>query len=699
MFFYYLWAYLTIVIMKYLTYLCLGMLALSACTGGGVSKKTASMWKDSKKIVAQTLDSLGTRYAELDVERARKGVTQAAALWTACDGSASDFTAYCLDNYVAGEREREALFRSLSDKFELIFGQFHRIDVGLTAPLQEAGGEVHKIDMDLGGYNVAAHFNDDMYSSKVAFTVMLNFPSYTLAEKQQLGAGWSRLQWGYARLGDWFTSRVPAAVQQGVSTANTLSETYISDYNIAMDALRNEDGQQLFPDGMKLISHWGLRDELKSNYADAVRGLEKQRLIYTVMKRIVTQEIPAKVINNDAVTWKPISNKVYEQGAEIPSPAEPDTRYKVFVDNFKAMCAVDPYTPSLPTAIARAFDGDMEFSKEEVKEMFTAFISSPQVKQAAALIAQRLGRPLEPFDIWYDGFKSRSSISEDALSAQTRKLYPDAKALERDLPNLLRRLGFTAAEAQRIGDKIQVDAARGSGHAWGAVMKGDKARLRTRIPAAGMDYKGYNIAVHEFGHNVEQTISLYDVDHYVMNGVPNTAFTEALAFIFQKRDLALLGMKENNPNKQALETLDIFWGCYEIMGVALVDIATWEWLYAHPQATPAQLKENVLRIAREIWDAHYAPVLGESGSPILSIYSHMLNSPLYLANYPMGHLIEFQLEAHLRDKPFAEEVSRIYKLGRLAPQEWMKQATGHEVSIEPMLNAVGAAVEQVTNVK
>jgi hypothetical protein len=682
--------------MKHLIYLWLGMFVFAACADSGVSNKNAmSMGKKNEKIVVQTLDSLKARYANLDVERARKGVQQAADLWTEHDGSAAGFAAFCLDNYVNDAREREVLFHSLSGKFELVFGHFHHIDVGLTTPLHEAGGEVRKIDMDLGAYNVAAHFNDDMYDSKVAFTVILNFPAYTLAEKQQLGADWSRLQWGYARLGDWFTSRVPAQVQQGVSTANTLAETYISDYNIVMDALRNEDGAQLFPDGMKLISHWGLRDELKSNYADAARGLEKQRLIYTVMKRIVTQEIPERVINNGAATWKPISNKVYEKDAEVQSPAEPDTRYKVFVNNFKAMSAVDAYTPSLPTAIERAFAGSMEFSEEEVKAMFTAFISSPQVKQVAALIAARLGRSLEPFDIWYDGFKSRSGIPEDALTAKTRKLYPDAKALERDLANLLRRLGFTGAEAQRISDKIQVDAARGSGHAWGAVMKGDKARLRTRIPAAGMDYKGYNIAVHEFGHNVEQTISLYDVDYYMMNGVPNTAFTEALAFIFQKRDLELLGMKENNPHKQALETLDIFWGCYEIMGVALVDMATWEWLYAHPQATPAQLKENVLRIAREIWDAHYAPVLGEAGSPVLSIYSHMLNSPLYLANYPMGHLVEFQLEAHLREKPFAAEILRIYRLGRLTPQEWMRQATGQEVHIEPLLNAVGTAVEQL----
>ena len=64
-------------------------------------------------------------------------------------------------------------------------------------------------------------------------------------------------------------------------------------------------------------------------------------------------------------------------------------------------------------------------------------------------------------------------------------------------------------------------------------MKGQQSHLRTRIPAEGMNYKGYNIAVHEFGHNVEQTISMYNVDNFMMAGVPNTAFTEALAFVFQ----------------------------------------------------------------------------------------------------------------------------------------------------------------------
>ena len=50
--------------------------------------------------------------------------------------------------------------------------------------------------------------------------------------------------------------------------------------------------------------------------------------------------------------------------------------------------------------------------------------------------------------------------------------------------------------------------------------------------------------------------------------------------------------------------------------------------------------------SEEVWNAYYYPVLGEKDSPILACYSHMVNSPMYLPNYPLGHIIEFQLEEH-----------------------------------------------------
>ena len=114
-------------------------------------------------------------------------------------------------------------------------------------------------------------------------------------------------------------------------------------------------------------------------------------------------------------------------------------------------------------------------------------------------------------------------------------------------------------------------------------MREAKARLRTRVGAEGMDYKGYNIAVHEMGHNVEQVISLNDVDHYFLEGVPNTAFTEAFAFVFQSRDLDLLGLDTpKDAGTESLKALHDFWQTCEIACVSLVDMAAWHWMYDHP---------------------------------------------------------------------------------------------------------------------
>ena len=356
---------------------------------------------------------------------------------------------------------------------------------------------------------------------------------------------------------------------------------------------------------------------------------------------------------------------------------------------------MDQYTPLYPTYLLRAFDGGMEIRQEQVEKLFTDLCSSAEVKAVGSLISKRLGRPLQPFDIWYDGFKARSTMNQDELDKITRAKYPDPKAYEADIPNMLIKLGFKPEKAKEIASHITVDPARGSGHAWGAQMKGDKAHLRTRIAKTGMDYKGYNIAVHEMGHNVEQTISLYMVDNYMMQGVPNTAFTEALAFIFQKRDLFLLGKKDNDPNKEALAAIDQFWMSYEIMGVSLVDMAVWKWLYENPNATSEQLKEKVIGTAKDVWNKYYAGIFGVQDCPLLAIYSHMIDSPLYLPNYPVGHLIDFQIDEYLKGKNFADEIMRIYSAGRLIPQLWMKNAVGSEISIKPILDATDKALKTI----
>jgi hypothetical protein len=680
---------------KFFLFLALPLLLLAiGCNKPSTSimeKKSAFISKDNiDKVVKQLTDSCGEA-AKFRIER---GVNQVASLWEKQDGEAAEFSSFCLGNFIADTAKLDVLFNKLQTANEVLYGNFNKMGMDLRLPVDLSGAELTPIDEMFASFSPSSHLTDDLFANKIAFVTMLNFPFYTLNEKNELGKNWSRREWAYSRLGDAFTSRVPAALNQQLTEALSKSDMYISEYNINMDKLVDASGKTYFPEGMKLITHWGLRDELKSHYGKA-DGLPKQQMVYSVMKRIIDQSIPEMVINSGKYQWNPADNKVLENGKDVAFTPEPDRRYQMLLNNFKAIHATDAYYPTLPTYSQRAFEQNMEIPEAEVEKLFVSLVTSPEIKQVAELIKKRMGRNLEPFDIWYDGFKARSGLNEDNLTAKTQSLYPTPAAFEKDMPNMLRKLGWSAERANYIASKIQVDPARGSGHAAGAAMKGDKARLRTRIADKGMNYKGYNIAVHEFGHNVEQTIDLYDIDYYMLQGVPNTSFTEALAFLFQKRDLLLLGIPDNNPDKEHLASLDAIWSCYEIMGVSMLDMQVWRWLYANPDATPAQLKEAVINIAKEVWNKYYAPVFGKQDEPILAIYSHMIDNPLYLSNYPVGHLIDFQIDGFIKGKNFASEVDRIYTLGRLTPQAWMQGAVGNPISIDPMLKSVDEALKVI----
>jgi oligoendopeptidase F len=85
--------------------------------------------------------------------------------------------------------------------------------------------------------------------------------------------------------------------------------------------------------------------------------------------------------------------------------------------------------------------------------------------------------------------------------------------------------------------------------------------------------------------------------------------------------------------------------------------------------------------------------MGTGDSPLLAIYSHMINGPLYLQNYAYGQIIQFQIEDHLKGKDFSDEIDRMYSLGRLTPQHWMNQAAGVKISAQPVLTALGEALK------
>ena len=675
-------------------------------TGHSSAGKGGPSWMEES--IKKLEEKLTSEYGEDQRIRLQRGMHQVASLWRESDGDATVFEEFVRRNFAGEQESLNEMFVRFEKLLTILYGNMNAIRTEFNMQTDLDIGRVMPLDEIFAAYSPGAHVLDDFFENKLAFVVLLNFPLTTLEERLAKGDEWSRREWAEARLAQVFSKRIPSKVNQALSEAGALSDQYISNYNIWMHHLVTDSGERPFPQGMKLLSHWNLRDQIKADYRSGEKALVKQRMIQRVMERIVDQTIPDVVVDNPHVDWDPYTNKVTKAAVadtegsapadmKVTNAREPDRRYEVLLETYKAARMVDPYSPSAPSLIARRFDENREIPEERVKEILEQVVSSPLMPKVAALIEKRLGRPLEPFDIWYNGFRSKGSYDQERLDEIVSKLYPTAGAFEDGMPAMLEKLGFTKEKAAYLAKNIVVEPARGSGHASGGEMPGQEARLRTRVGKNGMDYKGFNIAVHEMGHNVEQVFSMNDVDHTLLSGVPNTAFTEAVAFVFQARDLELLDLTiETDEIAEAYNTLNDLWATAEIAAVSLVDMAIWHWMYDHPDATAAELRVAAIEISKDIWNRHYAPIFNKKDVILLGVYSHIIHSFLYLPDYPMGHMIAFQIEEHVKQAGnVGTEVERMTTLGRIAPDLWMMKATGSRVGADALLDAAERALNTI----
>ncbi|HSQ61418.1 MAG TPA: hypothetical protein VLT84_13515 [Acidobacteriota bacterium] len=648
--------------------------------------------------VRETVAALVRRHGAEHAEAIARGVRQVAERWWGEDGDAAAFAAFCERHYLADPAARDAAFARLESALEQVDGHLHEIRRDLRGPLDTDTGPLGPLDLLLGDVDLSANVEPDLYRTKVAFLALLNFPVHGLEERHRLGPGWSRAEWARSCLMDRFALRVPADVVKETTRALNAADVYVSAYDVPMDRVLAADGRRPFPPGLKLLSHWGLRDALRGYYAGGTEGLEKQRIIQRIMERIVRQEVPRAALADPALLWCPETNEVRAaDGSAVRgdrSAREPDTRYAHLLGVFRAVRAVDPYAPTAPTFMRRRFDLGRQMQEKEVEALLVSFLEAPELDRLAAGIAGRLGRPLEPFDVWYTGFQPRAGLDEASLDRAAAERFPSARAFGERLSDVLERLGFAPDRSRWLAERIVVDPARGSGHASGAQRRGDRSHLRTRVPAGGMNFQGFNVAMHELGHNAEQVFSLEGIDHWALNGVPNTAFTEAFAFTFQERDLDVLELAGHGAETARRHAaLHALWKTAEIAGVSLLDMRIWNWLYAHPDATPAATREAVLAAAREVWNRYFARRFGVGDADLLAIYSHIIHSALYLPDYAIGEIVAFQIASRLRGGSFGPEVERMTRLGRITPDAWMRAAVGGPISAKPILDAAREALE------
>ncbi|MDD5629999.1 MAG: hypothetical protein PHU21_13105, partial [Elusimicrobia bacterium] len=288
-----------------------------------------------------------------------KGAAQARRLWTAADGSPEDFQKFAAENFAQGA-ERDLIFARFEAKLEALRGHFTAMGLELRREQDEDRGELRPVDRLFAAFAPDAHLADDLFQSRLGFVAALNFPFPTLEETLRDGPSWDRRRWAEARLAKVFAFRVPGEVRQKTAEIRAAAEAYVYAYDIHMDHVAGPDGQPLFPAGLKLISHWGLRDHIRALYADP-KGLALQKLILTIMERIIAQEIPRSAVGGRAQLWDPARNTL----GGAPAEREPDTRYEVLLSLFRAARLEDPFYPGYPTLMDRSFRLEREMTEPE----------------------------------------------------------------------------------------------------------------------------------------------------------------------------------------------------------------------------------------------------------------------------------------------------------------------------------------------
>jgi hypothetical protein len=73
----------------------------------------------------------------------------------------------------------------------------------------------------------------------------------------------------------------------------------------------------------------------------------------------------------------------------------------------------------------------------------------------------------------------------------------------------------------------------------------------------------------------------------------------------------------------------------------------------------------------------------------------MINSGLYLPNYPLGHIMSFQVGEYLDKNGLAKEMERLCRIGQVTPSEWMRLAVGSGISPRPIIDAAGESVKKI----
>ncbi|MCH2146643.1 MAG: hypothetical protein MK073_02330 [Phycisphaerales bacterium] len=626
--------------------------------------------------IEETITALGGS------KRATEGVNRVANRWHENDGDGEAFQTFCEANFVDSDENRSRLLDRFESAMGSIGGHLYEIRRHLRRWTDLRGDEMPSFDNTMAMFDPSPDLSDQFYKQKVAFIALLNFDRPDLATMLSDGGKWSTNTWAEARAGRAFGPRIPAEVNDRARELEHEAGMFVSEFHVPVGCMVDVNGKTWFEKERKLIAHWLIREEIKAGYSQD-GGLEKQRALSWVMGRHIDGTIPKAVMESSCKgAWNPAENTIDGDAAtDLVGPK----RYEHLCTHLSIARDYDEYYEEHPSAIARKFDLEREIPEETVEALMIELLEAPVRADIAKHMESILGRPLEAFDIYMEDLAEQASAAE--LDEKVTAKFKDELEFQAKLPEVLTGLGYSDEDAEFLGSRVNVEIARGAGHAMRPGIPEYHAWLRTNRLDDRLGWDGFDTAMHELGHNLEQLISTHFVPRPLLRNVPNTACTEAFAFLYQNKAREVVGLPEEDEEKAfALASVEGLLAACQIAGPSLVELYTWRWLYQNLDATPEQLRDQMLSIAKDVWEKYFQAYYGDDHYHILAAYQHMIGYPLYLPDYTIGHVISHQIKSHMRGKDLAEETKRICSIGRLTPDQWMKEAVGSGISAKQIVD-------------
>jgi len=630
-----------------------------------------------QSIQEEVVSALAAEHGPGVQASAAEGVRQVALAWRETDGSIEEFRSFVQRRFIADPAQRRTLLERVEDTWFQLYGHLGEMRRMFQRWRDLEGCEDPGIDDLLAEFTPAPDLSEELYRSKLAFVVLLNFPRRTLAEKLASGPSWSVEEWAAARAADAVPYRVPRSVSDLTRAAHQRAIDFINAFHVPVDCVVDGRGSHPFPPGRKLLVHWLLRDEIKNLYGNK-DGLPRQRLLERIFGRYIDGTMPKAVLAGKARSWCPFSNEVDGEPAAA-SELVGMQRYAVWHELFQVAKAADPYYPDYPRHIERAIELGNQLSVQRVEALLRNLLAADVRRDVMALVQRRLGRPLEPFDIYFNDITPQEPAEN--LHAAVCRRFAAFDDFQRQLPTILKELGFDGRTADFLARHIQVDPARGYGHASPAGLPEYPSFLRTNRVDNRMNWPALNCSMHELGHCVEQVFGLHRAPRRMLRGRPNSAITEAVAFTFQTYTRNVAGIAYPRGYEHAATVKEYLSAC-EIAGAALVDLLVWRWLYENPDASVQRLRDEAIATADRVWQEYFQPHFGPDPNHLLAAYQHMVSMMLYLPNYVAGFVISHQIRRHLKPETLAAEVERMCSQGNLSPSLWMQRAVGSDISEE-----------------